>query len=272
MRKHLISILTLFIFISPLFPLFPQDLSISEKDFRENQSIVSEYFPLHDKKNTEALNEDNKLTIFLGKNEQPVLLPEIAEKIRIKKDIENSDFNTGIETIFLHYEKEFIKSIKEYFTILTDIKTLEGIEYYSQSKEKYRVLFKEAYPVSGKKRNNKIAVPEYDNNIKKYSFNSYIKDSTFGNNFYTLDYTISDNYLVMKMTNIDSMKLGFIPVIGKENLTFYLIIIADKDELAIYCSGICDSIGTGFLKKKIETSIHNRVIALYDWFIDNISE
>lgn len=272
MRKHLISILTFLLFSLPLFTLFPQEFFIPEKDTKENHSIVSEYFPLHDKKNTETLNEDKKITIFLGKNEQPVLLPEIAEKIRIKKDIENSDFNTGIETIFLHYEKEFIKSMEEYFSILTDIKTLEGIEYYSQSREKYRVLFEEAYPVSGKKRKNKIAVPDYKSEIKNYSFNSFIKDSTFGKNYYTLDYTVSDNYLVMKMTNIDSMKLGFIPVIGKEDLTFYLIIIADENELAIYCSGICDSISTGFLKKKIETSIHNRVIALYDWFTDNISE
>ena len=149
---------------------------------------------------------------------------------------------------------------------------MEGIQYYSHSREKYRTLFAEAYPVEGENRKQRAEIPAFNENIKNYSFNCYIRDLSFGKNYYKLDYTVSDNYLIMKMTNLDDMRYKLIPVIGEKDLTFYLIIIADSDELAIYCSGICSHTDAGFLKKKIRNSIHSRVVALYDWFSDNLSE
>ncbi len=137
---------------------------------------------------------------------------------------------------------------------------------------KIQTAFAEAYPVIGTDRKKKTEAPDFDRNIKNYSFNCYIRDLSFGKNYYKLDYTVSDNYLIMKMTNIDNMKYKFLPVIDEEDLTFYLIIIADEDEMAIYVSGICSHMNAGFLKKKIRNSIHSRVEALYDWFIDNAAE
>ncbi len=239
---------------------------------QDHSSIIRQYFPLLSENILADLNDNGKTSVFLEKGDLPRLLPEIKEKIKIKKHISESSFNTGIETLFIHRETEYLKDTGAYFRILSDIRSLEGIQYYSQSREKNRVLFEEAYPVKNTDSKKIIKTPEYNKDTENYSFNTFIKDSTFGKNFYTLDYTVSENCLVMKMTNIDSMNLGFIPVIGKGDLTFYLIVISDQDELAIYCSGICDTVNTGFLKKKIELSIYNRVIALYDWFIDNLKK
>ena len=270
MRKHLISILTLFLFLLLSFDAAAEtDKNITES---EDSSILSEYYSLIPDSDMKTLKKENKLTLFLEKDQAPVYLPMISERVDISSVINESNFNTGIETLFIHKEKEYIKSIKEYFEILTDIRTLEGIQYYSHSREKYRTLFAEAYPVKGTDRNKTAEIPSYDENTKNYSFNCYIRDLSFGKNYYKLDYTVSDNYLIMKMTNIDDMRYKLIPVIGEENLTFYLIIIADSDELAIYCSGICSHVNAGFLKKKIRNSIHSRVTALYEWFTDNLSE
>ena len=262
MRKHLISILTVLLFFIPLISSYSD----------EGSSIVSEYFSGINKIDKSLLEKEGKITLFLEKKQSPVYLPDIPERDELQKIIEKSSFNTGIETVFIHREKQYIKKIEDYFKVLTDIKTLEGIEYYSHSREKYRTLFEEAYPVVGTDKKKKAEVPVFDENKKNYSFNCFIKDLSFGKNFYALDYKVSDNYLIMKMTNIDSMKYGLIPVIGQENLTFYLIIMTDGDELAIYCSGICDHFNAGFLKNKIKNSIHSRVEALYAWFIDNIPE
>ena len=270
MRKHLISILTLFLFAAALFSISAE--TNKKNNNLDNKNLVADYFSLISDSDLSKLEKDKKLTLFLEKDQSPVYLPMIEERVELSSIINKSRFNTGIETVFLHREKEYIKSIKEYFEILTDIKTLEGIEYYSHSRGKYRTLFAEAYPVRGTDRNNKTKAPVFDDKIKDYSFNCYIRDLSFGKNFYKLDYRVSDNYLIMKMTNIDNMKYKFLPVIDEKDLTFYLIIIADEDEMAIYVSGICSHINAGFLKKKIRNSIHSRVEALYNWFIDNAED
>ncbi len=235
-------------------------------------SVKEKYFSGIPSSELVKLENTGKLTLFLKEGQLPVFLPDISEKSRMENEIEKSSFNTGIETLFLHREKKYQKSIKEYFDVLTDVRTLEGIEYYSHSREKYRTLFAEAYPVKGTDRNDTAEKPVFNENIRNYSFNCYTRDLSFGRNYYRLDYTVSDNYLVMEMTNIDDMRYKIIPAIGKGDLTFYLVIMADGDDLAIYCSGICSHANAGFLEKKIRNSIHSRVEALYDWFIDNISE
>ena len=276
MRKHLISILTLLLFLSPLFCIYGETENISVQEIKgrniDDNKITDDYFSSVPDSDLLKLEKEGKLTLFLEKGQPPIYLPDVRERSELNEEINENSFNTGIETIFLHREKKYLKSIEEYFKILTNIKSLEGIQYYSHSRERYRLLFEEAYPVVGTSRKKPAETPLFNEKIRHYSFNSYIKDLSFGRNYYKMDYTVSDNYLIMKMTNIDDMRYGIIPVIDREDLTFYLIIMADGDELAVYCSGMCSHVNAGFLRKKIRNSIHSRVEALYEWFKDNASE
>ncbi len=107
MRKHLISILTILLFSAVLF-------SISAETINElnDTDIVGEYFSLISESDINILEKDKELTLFLEKDQSPVYLPMIDERIELSSIINKSSFNTGIETVFLHREKEYIKSIK----------------------------------------------------------------------------------------------------------------------------------------------------------------
>ena len=88
MRKHLISILTLFLFLSVSFYAFSETVtSVSEES-----SILEKYFSLIPDSDIQTLKRDNELTLFLEKNQPPVYLPLVDERVDISSNIKKNQF------------------------------------------------------------------------------------------------------------------------------------------------------------------------------------
>ncbi|MCL2792398.1 MAG: hypothetical protein FWD87_04835 [Spirochaetaceae bacterium] len=196
-------------------------------------------------------------------------IPDIPFRNEILNRIRQLDFNIATECLFfIPYRK--IKDSKQSvlidsFSIATSIEKLSGIKYYSVSQRGERVLFERAEIISGRVSHPVTIVPPVHLIIAQ------IEDSTLGSNRYRIEYNSSSDFLVMKMSNMERLSFGFIPVIGREALLFYIVIIPTEQGFLLYSNGIGKTMNTGFLRRRVTQSVHNRVVALYNWFKESYS-
>ncbi len=234
----------------------------------------SRFFSRIEKSEIEKLLSEGRIDRYPASHLDFKLLPELKERNRILKDIEKTDFNTAIESVFyFSYPSSRDKKniMKDSFHILTDIKKLEGITYYSYSHKEERVLFSKVEIQSGQITPATDAAPAETFLPEKHTMTAMIEDTTFGNNKYLIDYSVSDDSLVMKMSNLERITLAFFPVVKKNGLIFYTAVIPAENGLIIYCNGISKTIDSDFIRNRIGISIYNRVTALYSWFKSNYS-
>ena len=234
----------------------------------------SRFFSRIEKSEIETLIKEGRIDRYPSSHLDFKLLPELKDRNRILKDIEKTDFNTAIESVFYFTypsvrDKKYI--IMDSFNILTDIKKLEGITYYSYSHKEERVLFSKVEIQSGQTRPLTAAEASMSSLPEKHTMTALIEDTTFGNNKYLIDYSVSDESLVMKMSNLERITLAFFPVVKKNGLIFYTAVIPAENGLIIYCNGISRTIDSDFIRNRIGISIYNRVTALFNWFKSSYS-
>ncbi|MDX9800682.1 MAG: hypothetical protein RBT69_05020 [Spirochaetia bacterium] len=264
MRTLILSILTalqLFIFT---LNLFADEKKGKHDDFKN-------FFSRIEKTEIEKLLSDGRIDRYPSSHLDFKFLPELPDRKNIINDIEDTDFNTAIESVFyIDYRsagREKSNAIPDSFNILTDIKKLEGITYYSHSRKEERLLFSKVEVESGET----WPVTSQPDSVKQknHALTAFIEDTTFGNNKYLIDYSLTAESLVMKMSNLERIKLAFFPVVKKNGLIFYTVVIPAENGLIVYCNGISKTIDSDFIRNRIEISIHNRVTALYSWFENN---
>jgi len=271
------SILTVLQFALFSFNVFPE----VNHEFSDDINI---YFPDIDEKEKQILKSKGRIDRYPDAFNDFALIPEISLKNKIREEIEKTAFNTAIESVFYSgYKTEAAadpgrdtfdnnndnsdkiqSAINKAFAIITDIEGLSGITYYSISDKKEKILFTMSRILTGQ-----ITGKESSNIPMEHTITAVIEDTTFGINKYIIDYKFSDNHIVMKMSNLEKLKLGFIPVSGKNELVFHIAVIPAESGMFVYCSGICKTINAPFIRNRIRDSIYNRVTALYYWFSDN---
>ena len=261
MRKAFFSILL--IFLSGVIPYKAYsesniDINVLHKDIRTYFSRISD-------KEINTLIESGMIEWSPSSVEDFRLIPDISFRNDILSRIRSLNFNIATECLFfIPYKKDNTERKKnallDSFTITTNIEKLKGIKYYSVSQKGDRVLFEKAAIVSGKVSYPVSRVPPI------HSIVAQIEDSVFGNNRYRINYSSTSDYLVMKMSNMERLSIGIAPVAGRESLLFYIIIIPIEEGFLLYSNGVGRATSTGFLKRRVTQSIHNRVVALHNWF------
>jgi len=234
------------------------DVNIMHKDVKSYFSDISD-------KEILTLIKSGMIEWFPSSFEDFRFIPDIPLKKEILNSIKKINFNVATESLFfIPYKNENKDSRKKLlidsFTIATNIEKLKGVRYYSVSHKGERVLFEKAEIISGRVSYPITEVPA------AHFINAQIEDSTFGNYKYKIEYNSLSDFLVMKMSNIERLSLAFIPVVGKESLLFYIVIIPAEEGFFLYCSGISKTLDSDYIKKRVTQSVYNRVIALYNWF------
>ncbi len=257
MRNFFFSILLVFLLGTIPYKVY-SDNNILQKD-------IQLYFSNIDESDINSLIESGMAERYPSSPEDFKFIPDISYKKEIFDSIKKINFNIAAECLFfIPYKEENKDSRKnlltDSFTIATNIEKLKGIKYYSVSHKSERILFENAEILEGRVSYPITKVP------LTHSIIAQIQDTTFGNNKYKIEYNSYSGFLVLKMINIERLSLGFIPVVGKEALLFYIIIIPGEEGLFLYSNGISKTVDSDFIKKRVTQSVYNRVIALYNWF------
>jgi len=233
---------------------------------------IKSYFPNIENTEITLLLETGTIERFPASIDEFKFIPDIPLKKEISDSIKKLNFNVAAECLFfIPYKKDKTASkrnaLLDSFKIATNIEKLKGIKYYSVSHKGEKVLFEQVEIISGR-----IPIPYPETAVPVFhSITAKIQDSTFGNNKYKIEYCSLSDFLLMEMTNIDRLYLAFIPVVGKESLLFYIIIIPGEEGFFLYSAGVTKSLDSDYIKSRVTQSVYNRVIALYNWFKETYS-
>lgn len=205
------------------------------------------------------------------------LAPDTEFTPTLEEEIEALNPRLGIEARFyLPLPTEVLQRPNfdlELYNILRSVSTMEGIEYYSASRERMRTFYHDSYAVAGPGGDERIPDPLVSRIPAQDRVYVFQKDSSFGKNVQQLDYTYADGNVLIRMENLTTMFYnGFIPLVADGNLLTYLVVEPQEDGIVFY-GHLAVKVGALFgMEERARNSFHNRIKALYDWFTQRVEQ
>jgi hypothetical protein len=219
---------------------------------------------------TEDLKTKGEITRFQGRDWDGLLLPDRLLSAELVREMRLLEPSVLVETLFVvpldpasPRGEGFDLAV---YNLLRSISTMKGMEYYSASRGRMRIMFHDAYVV-GEPESRKAIPDPVERMIPRESLlHAYQHDSSFGRNTYEIRYTRRDTVYRVSMKNLTVMYYGVLPVVQPEKLRIELVIIPGNDHLLFYGGvGVSTYSLFGF-EKKVNDSFYNRIKALYGWF------
>lgn len=176
------------------------------------------------------------------------------------------------ETLYLYNKDADRKNPSGFETarigvILRSLSRLEGIEYFSTSRQKMRTLYSSSYAVASPENRKKIDDPVTGGADGKTIF-ALQKDLTFGEYLYRYDYRETADSVAFYSRNIDSLKYSLLKLINPERMRISLVVQDLGDYMLIYSLTRVDFFAVPGIEGKINASFTTRAEAVYKWFID----
>lgn len=196
------------------------------------------------------------------------LIPESGLKATIIKGINEARPAVCIEGLFFVEEKEMNYSMTELYNQLIQYSSLKGIEYFSRSAGKNKLLVEDAYLVDGEKE--RVKDPVFADVNSNREFSAYFEDTTFGDNYYNLSLLGSGDSAALSMTNESKIKYLIVTLAKPGDMTTLMQVIPQEDGFLIY--GVTytkESIPWG-MEGKVTASLFNRIKAMKEWYIREI--
>lgn len=220
------------------------------------------------------LGNQGSITHFFTDGVELTLAPDIRGVEDIRVALESMAPKVGIESLYLLRKHLPGDSTRErervLYNILRSISTMEGIEYYSASRERMRIFYTESYVINNpedKERRDDPLVSEIPQTDTIYV---YQRDSSFGRNVYSVEYRYRDNAFFMSMTNLTRMYYGIAPVVGPKNLEIHLTVMETQEGYLFYGATGVDVITLLGLENRVKDSFSNRIEAIFGWFQSRI--
>ena len=217
----------------------------------------------------EDIGADGEITRFQDGNFTSLLLPDKRIAAEISAEMKALEPLVIVEALFV------IPAVSaaspedtrlRIYNILRSIGTMKGIEYYSASRERMRVMFHDAYVVKDGESRKALPDPLVTEIPRDSTIYVYQHDSSFGKNNYETRYLYDGETFRTAMKNLTVMYYGILPVVQPENLRLELVVLPADDHILFYgCIGV-DTYSMFGLEKKTHASFLNRIKALFDWF------
>jgi hypothetical protein len=159
------------------------------------------------------------------------------------------------------------------YNALSQVRSLEGLLYYSSTRNKYIPLFQQATRIESERKTTAIPDPPPSTTIPM-SENMYIrlKDTNFGNCYYEGSLTANATGLRYTMTNFRSLSYLFVPVIRERRFITQLYFEFIDEGLLMYSVVAADV--SHFVASMIDVhlAIEKRLMVVIDWAIDGIQQ
>jgi hypothetical protein len=205
------------------------------------------------------------------KTPSPRSMPRHEELGRFIAEVQNNlDPNLFVESISL-YRKPSPAQWNEteqtgLFNQLVALSTLEGIQYYSESRKIMRIFYESSQVIDSPSVKNPLPDPVYNALPQTLVLYARQKDLTFGENIYRFSYRTGDDFIFFVQENLTSMNVGIIPAVGKNKCRTIVAIIDAGDSLVIYTVAMAKAASIPGMGDRIGASFINRLNAIFQWF------
>ena len=207
-----------------------------------------------------------------------LLMPESIYTGKINSSIVEKDpknYPYTYEGLYLLSKKDLLakgKSGKSTITIddvsvvVRSISKMQGMTYFSSTKNKECVLYEKTYMIKSPTDKTKIEDQNTGNADGQISY-CLQDDNSFGVNTYRLSYSQKDDTLLCNFTIMDKMGIGPFKAIYPEKMVINILVVDCGDDLLLYLNTDLDSVKFPGIKAQITDSMSARMDAVYKWFI-----
>ena len=178
-----------------------------------------------------------------------------------------------IVELFVSIEKSKIKGEDKKLTIYNTLKSynsMQGIEYYSVSKDRLKTLFKKSYPTD--KNWKKIDENRITSIPTKEEVYFFQEDLTLGENKNFGTFTSDENSIITHFYNTNDLSYMFLDVVDKKNLHSFFVVTEKETTFELYALSFVKPASLPLIKERISKSFGNRLVAMYNWFYANITK
>lgn len=211
--------------------------------------------------------------IHLFQNTEPVLLllPQGLFSSMIRSRTEQLNPNMAIEGLyFIPKENPTEEDLLEILNILCRVSTLQGLEYYSASRDEMRLLFEECYAMDNLEDRNIQEDPQFQELPPEVELWIHQKDLTFYHSDSLVRIYSDVEALLFEQINQTPMRYnGMIRVIRPENFQTRLMILPCQEGILYYAVMAADTLNVQMFKERANNSFYNRMAALFGWFQEN---
>jgi len=269
MKKYLIcfkidrmkkNIITIILTITIIYSGFTQ-----QNDVR-NFGILTESIPQTDR----DLLIENQIVFRYGTERKGLYyIPDTPMAQKISDRFTSLDPDVTVEALFtIPYPEDLPEGYDRdmiFYNILREVSSISGVQYYSRTKKRHRVLFDDVYAIDDKKKPVEdpvvLRIPEYD------SFPIHMDEANLGKDYYLAEYHYDGRDIAYSLTNTSNMSYIF-KVVGKENMQIDLLFMPLEEELLVY--GYCGVklANPGFVNTIMNpySSFFRRLYAMEIWF------
>ncbi len=175
-----------------------------------------------------------------------------------------------VEALFLWKKPRALSPAAEraaLFDTMLAVRSLEGIEYFSASRGRREVLFKESFRVAGP---GDLA-PQPDlarmGGVEKATYYAWQKDASFGGVVYKIAAEAAGDAVRASFTNETPIRYSIIPLAGPGGLVMRFALVDTAEGVLFYLVLAAKAEIPGFLAKRVEDSFTNRSSAMFAWFV-----
>jgi len=224
----------------------------------------------------EQLYSEGEISRYFFDEELPSYLFNTEFDKDLLEEISRLHITIGVESLyFLKYSNNIAKentSMISIYNTLLSVKTMKGIEYYSQSRKKMRTLYTESFAVKDMDNIEPLEDPVYKSIPQALTRFLLQTDKTFGENIYKAVYKYNGNTIWINMINETKMKYKFIPMLKPEKMNVNLFITSVDDGLLFYGVTVAETSSFLGLAKSKKESFYNRIKAMFTWFSDQLED
>lgn len=221
----------------------------------------------------DELNREN-VVFRLGK-ERPGLfyIPSVNLADKIEERYKSIEPDVVVEAFFkVPYPQDMPQGADRdliLYNIVREVSNISGVQYFSRTKNRYRVLFDDVYTVDSKhiKIDDMLVntIPPYD------SFEVHMNEANLGSDFYLAEYNYDGKNMSFSLTNTSTISFLF-KVVDKGDMQIDLLLMPMDDEILIY--GYCGVklANPDFVRKIMDpySSFFRRLYAMEIWFSNSL--
>lgn len=227
---------------------------------------LNRLLPMLENEKIEELLKTGELSAMIDPSKGLTLVPDKRFSSLIQEDLESREYTIGVEVLNIipgeHDDFDMVTAANN----LLELSTLEGLEYYSASREQMRTLFVQSYAIDTAESANRIVDPSIDELPAEGNVVMFQEDMTFGKNVLEIQYTVTQATIHMVTKNITTFSWGPIPLIRPDRLRLNVVVYKTENFILYYGNFGAKAIKLRILNKRIYNSFYNRLMALYGWF------
>ena len=160
-------------------------------------------------------------------------------------------------------------SVNAVSKIVRSISKMKGMMYYSNTRKRYEVLYKEAYRIAaGTSSRTMSQVADDPEGKEGNTVYAMLDEHTFGKANYKIDYLKADKCVVMKMQNTTDLSYGIIKAVKPGDFKMAVMAVDAGDGYFFYVAMNVDFMSMSFLEEKMNRSFTARIRAVKDFIIE----